>query len=170
MVACVVLPVISVVGGRLARCTRCTAFCSAMAAMPAKPVSSAAGLSGSGNGPNETASAKNANRERDLGREQDAHDRQAARAQRGAGQPRQRDHQDEFRQRQDLADDAVGAEHQSGAERDEVSGDVRGEQALQAEEAGGVDEAAVERQQRRDRRRSAGEFSYGAARRLSPCP
>ena len=33
-----------------------------------------------------------------------------------------------------------------GAEGDEVSGDVRGEQALQAEEAGGVDEAAVERQ------------------------
>ena len=79
-----------------------------------------------------------------------------------ARQPRQRDDQDEFRQRQDFADDAVVAQHQGGAERDEVSGDMRDEQALQAEEAGGVDEAAVERQQACDRRRSAEIFSWRA--------
>src|SRR5215470_13769081 len=60
IVAWVVEPVISVVGGRLARCTRCSAFCKAIAAIPAKPVSSAIGLSASAKGPKITASAKNA--------------------------------------------------------------------------------------------------------------
>src|SRR5262249_36357237 len=60
IVAWVVEPVISVVGGRLARCTRCSAVCKAIAAIPAKPVSSAIGLSASAKGPKITASAKNA--------------------------------------------------------------------------------------------------------------
>ena len=79
--------------------------------------------------------------------------------------------QDEFRQRQDFPDDAVAAHHESRAERDEISGHMRGEQSGQAEKAGGVDKAAVERQQGRDRRRSAREF-HGCivAGWISSCP
>jgi hypothetical protein len=61
IVACVVLPVMIVVGGALARCTRWSAFCSAIAAMPAKPVSRSERTVGSANAPKVTASAKNAN-------------------------------------------------------------------------------------------------------------
>ena len=106
--------------------------------MPAKPVSRAA--------PERHGECNERQQQRDFDAKQNAQHRQPARAQRRAGQPRQRDYQDEFRQRQDFADDAVAAQHQGGAEGDEVSGDVRGEQALQAKEAGGVDKAAVERQ------------------------
>src|SRR5262245_38900157 len=58
--AWVVLPVMIVEGGRLAKWTRWTAFCMDIAATPANPVSSPAGASLVENGPSSTASAKNA--------------------------------------------------------------------------------------------------------------
>ena len=72
IVACVVEPVISVVGGRLARCTRCSAFCKAIAAIPAKPVSSASGLSASSNGPKRHREPEEGRQQNELDREHDA--------------------------------------------------------------------------------------------------
>ena len=71
----------------------------------------------------------------------------AARRQRHAEQPR-RDHDDaEHRQRQQLGDSAAGAEHQCGAESHEISGDVRGKQAVQRKIARRVDIAAIDAEQ-----------------------
>ena len=108
-VACMVEPVINIVGGRLARCTRCSAFCKAIAAIPAKPVSSAAGLSASANGPNRTASMKKAASRTTSDGEHDAKHRQIAMPQCPAGKACDRDHCDELGQRQDLVEDAVTA-------------------------------------------------------------
>ena len=69
------------------------------------------------------------------------------RALHGADQACERNDTDEFRQREDFADDAVSALHQGCTERDEISGDVGDEQSVQAEIARRIDEAAVERQQ-----------------------
>jgi hypothetical protein len=72
-----------------------------------------------------------------------------------AGQPsryaaeesRERDHGNEFGQCQDLVENAVAAQHERRAERDEVAGDMGDEKAAQAEEPYGIDETAVEREQ-----------------------
>ena len=72
----------------------------------------------------------------------------AARPQRAAGEPRQRNHEDKFGQCNELADDAVAAGDERCGEGDEVAGDVCGEEPGEAKKARGVDEAAVERQKR----------------------
>ncbi len=128
--------------------------------MPAKPVSSAAGTSGLGKRPEADGERKEREQQRYLDGEQGAQNGEIARAQGGGDQARQRDHQNEFWQRKYFPDDAVRAQYQGRAERDEVAGYMRGEQALQAEEAGGVDKAAIEREQGGNRRRSV-EFSHG---------
>jgi len=94
--------------------------------------------------PESDTAGKEGEQQHHLECQQHAPRRQLARAQAGAGQPRQRYDQDELRQRDELADDAVMAEYQSGGEGDKVAGDVRGEQALQAKEACGVDKSAIE--------------------------
>jgi len=59
-------------------------------------------------------------------------------------QPRQRDHHDEDRHRQQLGDGELGRMHHLEAKHDEVAGDVRREQSKQRDEADHVDETADE--------------------------
>ncbi len=99
--------------------------------------------------------AEKAGQQRHLGEQQNPQRWPLPRTHGAAEQPRQRDHDNEFGQRENLADDAVAAMDQRRAQGHEVSGDVSDEQSLQAEEAGGVDKAAVERQQCREHRRAA---------------
>ena len=86
------------------------------------------------------------------------------------------DDEDEFRQRQQLGDDAVGAEHR-GSEGHEISRHMGGEEALQAEKARGIDESGDETQQRRNAlvfhgfasQASGGPPRHLAGRRTDPC-
>ncbi|MHC2792639.1 hypothetical protein ACVINZ_001651 [Mesorhizobium jarvisii] len=73
----------------------------------------------------------------------------SAPAQMLAGQPGQDDDDAEHRQRQQLCQNARNAEHKGSAEGDEIPRHMRGEQALQRQEAGRVDIAAIEAQQQR---------------------
>ncbi len=84
-------------------------------------------------------------------RQHRAQDRQAEIRQPKARDPRGDDHRAEHRQRQQLRDRARRAEHQGRAEGHEVAGDVRREEAVQREEACGVDEAGVEAEEERER-------------------
>ena len=84
---------------------------------------------------------------------------------RSAGQPRlratppsksrERNDGDEFRECQDLVENAVATQHERRAERDEIAGDMGDEKAAQAEEAHGVDETTVEGKQGSDGEASA---------------
>ena len=82
--------------------------------------------------------------------EQQPQRRNVSRFQSHLDQPHQGDHGHEFGKCQNLGDRAVGAEHQRRAEGYEIARHMGGEQALQPEKAGRIDEAGVECQQRRD--------------------
>src|ERR1700730_4965899 len=69
--------------------------------------------------------------------------------QRVAEQARREYHGTEQRDGRQLRQHAAVAEYQRRAERDEITVDVRGEQSLQRQESGRIDEAAVDAEQYR---------------------
>src|SRR5262249_62323502 len=77
----------------------------------------------------------------------DTQRRPAAPSRYAAEESRERDHGNEFGQRQDLVENAMAAQHERRAERDEVAGDMGDEKSTQAEEPDGIDETAVEGEQ-----------------------
>ena len=126
-----------------------------MAAIPAKPVNSASGLSGVLQRTELHGKREESGEQNNFEREHDAQRGPAALARYAAEKARERDHDDEFGQCQDLVENAVAAKHERCAERDEVAGDMGGEKPAQAKEAHGVNETAVEREQGSDGEASA---------------
>ena len=65
-------------------------------------------------------------------------------------EPSRRNHHGaEHRERQQFRQRPGRAEHERGAKRDEIAGDMRGEQSLQGKEARGIDEARIEAEHQR---------------------
>jgi len=90
-----------------------------------------------------------------LDREHDAQRGPAALARYAAEKSRKRDHGDEFRECQDLVENAVAAQHECRAQCDEIAGDMSDEKSAQPEKAHGVDETAIEREEGSDGEASA---------------
>lgn len=82
-----------------------------------------------------------------LGGEQNSQCWQSMRGQDRTRQSNDCDHANEFGERYELGDNALGAEDERRTQGDEIPCDVRRKQPLQAYETRGIDEAAVEAQQ-----------------------
>ena len=108
------------------------------------PVTTEGTWSPSGNGPHAQAITAARRPATELRRQQCARHGGARSCETLAGVAHEQDHQAEHRQREQLGDDLGTALHEARPDGHEVAGDMRGEQPLQGEEAGGIDIAAVE--------------------------